>query len=198
MNRNQISALGVLLIGILTLAVACGGVQDRAEKVKELTSVIDSLETSYTSFSSINTDQLQAISDTIQVHLSDIQRLYAGEQKRELADPLSRYRAILKLLPDAAKRGKKVHDEYGKTRQQLMDLRDAIVGGATVDAVGNKIDEAYVSKAMKEEGDVARLLLSEMQQIADRAVQVHEQYALYFPVARQVVDSLRSLPVVTK
>jgi hypothetical protein len=95
-------------------------------------------------------------------------------------------------------RGIKVRDECQITLKQLTDLRDAIASGATVDALGNKIDEAYVAKALKNEGDVARILITEMKQITDRAVQVHEQYALYFPVASHLVDSLRSVPPIKK
>ena len=82
--------------------------------------------------------------------------------------------------------------ELIKTKKQLNDLKEAIQTGATIDGVGNKIDNAYVERVLKEEMDVATNLIREINGIGKKAEMLFDRYQEYYPYVSNVVDSLRN------
>lgn len=180
---------GVLLV--VALFVACGGIKNAEEKIAAIDSKLLSLDSAEKLFSTLNTAQLQSITDTVEAHLTFVQRNYVGEQTAAMTEPFAQYRTILKLLPDIGKRSKQVTAEIEKTKKQLGDLRSAIQTGATVDGVGNKIDGPYVERVFKEEMDVATNLIGEINGIGTKALWLNERYQKHYPFVVNVVDSLR-------
>jgi hypothetical protein len=177
---------------LISLFIACGGVKNPEEKIALLDAKLLSLDSAGKTFSSLNFDQLQTINDSVESHLNFIQRTYVGKQTEELAKPLSDYRSLKKILPDIGKSSKKMEVELIKTKKQLNDLKEAIQTGATIDGVGNKIDNAYVERVLKEEMDVATNLIREINGIGKKAEMLFDRYQEYYPYVSNVVDSLRN------
>ncbi|MDZ4750917.1 MAG: hypothetical protein SGI87_04805 [Flavobacteriales bacterium] len=182
----------VVLFLLLTFAFfSCNSIKNKEQKIIEINDRILALDSAQRIFSDLNTAQLQSITDSVEAHLEYVQRTYLGEMEKHLAEPLAKYRTILKLLPDIGKRSDKVKIEIDRTRKQLDGLKTALEMDATKDAVGNKIDNGYVEKAMKEEMDVAGNLVGEIRQISEKALLLNERYQMHYPIVKDIVDSLR-------
>jgi hypothetical protein len=177
---------------LISLFIACGGVKNPEEKVKRIEAKLLSLDSAEKTFASLNFDQLQMMNDSVESHLNYIQRTYVGKQTETLAKPLSNYRSLKKILPDIGKRSKMMESELTKTKKQLSDLKEAIKSGATIDGVGNKIDNAYVERVLKEEMDVATNLIGEINGMGKKAVMLFDRFQEYYPLVSNVVDSLRN------
>lgn len=182
----------LVFLSAFVLLLACGGVKNPEEKVASIDSTLLSLDSAEKVFTSFNFGQLQSMTDSVKSHLQVVQRLYQGEQTAEMAEPLAQYRTIVKLLPDIDKRSKQVEAEIAKTKKQLGDLKNMLSSGATVDGVGNKIDNAYVEKVFKEEMDVAKNLIGEINGIGTKALWLNERYQKHYPFVIHLVDSLRA------
>jgi hypothetical protein len=179
------------VLTLLVLFAACGGIKNADEKIAAIDSKLLSLDSAEKLFYSLNMEQLQTITDTVESHLTFVQRNYVGEQTAAMTEPFAQYRTILKLLPDIGTRSKQVAAEIVKTKKQLGDLRAALQSGATVDGVGNKIDNTYVERVYKEEMDVATNLIGEINGIGTKALWLNERYHKHYPFVLNVVDSLR-------
>jgi hypothetical protein len=179
------------VLTLLVLFAACGGIKNADEKIAAIDSKLLSLDSAEKLFYSLSMEQLQTITDTVESHLTFVQRNYVGEQTAAMTEPFAQYRTILKLLPDIGTRSKQVAAEIVKTKKQLGDLRAALQSGATVDGVGNKIDNTYVERVYKEEMDVATNLIGEINGIGTKALWLNERYHKHYPFVLNVVDSLR-------
>lgn len=175
---------------ILVFSLSSCGRPDFSGSVESIDSLRSELESTYERFSAINCDSLQRIEDSINKHLSYIQKNYSGAMRRGMGKHLGDYRMVRKMVPGAARRAKDVHTGTELARKQLDDLRQALTGEFTHDAAGNKFTREYVVSLVREERTATEALIKEMKLITERSGPMIMHFNELYPRVRFWVDSI--------
>ncbi|NQX91269.1 MAG: hypothetical protein HRT74_03895 [Flavobacteriales bacterium] len=137
-------------------------------------------------FDSIPHEELVEIADFTKSTMNMFNRTYKGDLSKEQARIISDFNDVKRLLKGFESQYKRIADEFERTNSQINGLSETLKAGATVDAAGNKIDEAYVKKQVDQECKVANSLAEEVKEFSDRGKRSLEQFA----IAKEPMDSL--------
>ncbi len=184
-----------VIFSFLILAIVATGFHsctppDYSAQVATIDSLVKVVDSSYSRFSAVSCDSLQAIQDSVNSHLEYIQKEYEGPMIRSMGEHLGKYRSVRKLVPDARKRKAAAEEEYEKTKLQLTNLRTALTDGSTHDATGNKFTPEYVKQLLATEKNAASALCSELNLIADRSPEMISRFNELNAKVRFWVDSI--------
>jgi hypothetical protein len=164
---------------------------DHSAKIVALDSLNAEVEEAEGRFNLINAFNTDQFFKGIEADLAVVQDNYEGSMDREMAADLAGYRSITKLAKNFLSRHKRVKAEILRTKTQLLDLSQALSGGATQDSQGNQFTPEYVNKVFGLEKKVAESLIGEIDDMIDRLKQAQERYDELHPKVAPIVDLLK-------
>ncbi|MEO0403318.1 MAG: hypothetical protein AAF193_00455 [Bacteroidota bacterium] len=176
-------AVGLVLISVLTWG--CGGNKHSAE-VDQIQNCLKEAEVMKPRFDSIPHDELLKVASITQLTMARFNRSYDGDLDKEQARIVSDFNDVKRLLKGYESQYNRISDEFERTNSQIAALSETLKSGATLDAAGNKIDEAYVKKQVDQECKVANSLAQEVTEFSERGQRALSQFA----IAKQPMDSL--------
>lgn len=110
----------------------------------------------------VDATETQRILNVIKEDMSKMTMKFKNQLTEEQAVIFSEYNSAKRLIKDFPKQHKTILRETDRTLNQLTNFRNALDSCATVDAVGNKIDAAYVGKQYALEARVADGLIKQI------------------------------------
>ena len=161
---------------------------DHSAKTVALDSLNAEVEEAEGRFNLINAFNTDQFFKGIEADLAVVQDNYEGSMDREMATDLAGYRSITKLAKNFLSRHKRVKAEILRTKTQLLDLSQALSGGATQDSQGNQFTPEYVNKVFGLEKKVAESLIGEIDDMIDRLKQAQDRYDELHPKVAAIVD----------
>lgn len=169
---------------------ACESSADRyAKEISALDSALAAVDSVALVFGTIATEEVKAAFATMNKDLKVAQfMLEAEEVDAETARLFAEYTRARRLIKDFPQRMRTLPAELERTRLQLSGLKNALEGGATVDALGNKITPEYVKKQHELELNLARGLCEELVNTADYAERSLVIYADTEPLVREQLN----------
>ena len=170
---------------------SCQMPADHSAKIVALDSLNAEVEEAEGRFNLINAFNTDQFFKGIEADLAVVQDNYEGSMDREMATDLAGYRSITKLAKNFLSRHKRVKAEILRTKTQLLDLSQALSGGATQDSQGNQFTPEYVNKVFGLEKKVAESLIGEIDDMIDRLKQAQERYDELHPKVAPIVDLLK-------
>lgn len=190
MKKSAVLFCLMALTGSLFLD-SCQMPADHSVKIATLDSLNAEVEEAEGRFNLINAFNTDQFFKGIEADLAVVQDNYEGSMDREMAADLAGYRSITKLVKNFMSRHKRVKAEILRTKAQLLDLSQALSGGATQDSQGNQFTPEYVNKVFGLEKKVAESLIGEIDDMIDRLKQAQERYDELHPKVASIVDSLK-------
>jgi len=189
MKKSAVLFCLMALTGSLFLD-SCQMPADHSVKIATLDSLNAEVEEAEGRFNLINAFNTDQFFKGIEADLAFVQDNYEGSMGREMAADLAGYRSITKLVKNFMSRHKRIKAEILRTKAQLLDLSQALSGGATQDSQGNQFTPEYVNKVFGLEKKVAESLIGEIDDMIDRLKQAQERYDELHPKVASIVDSL--------
>jgi len=116
---------------------------------------------------------------------------YKNDMTEEQAVVFSEYNSAKRLIKDFPKQHKTISREFDRTLNQLALFRNALDSSATIDAIGNKIDAAYVGKQYAIEARVADGLIKQI----DLNIGYAKEAKSEFERLKEQVEELLTSPV---
>lgn len=153
----------ILLLSVIIALISCKpqspAYSDQAQKLDSLAAAID---VATPPFLAIHADSVMNVVNTVKDDMRQMELLSKGQMDVETARVFSDYNSAKRLVKDFSGRNSRLTNELERTKLQLAALSKALKDGANVDAAGNKIDDAYVSKQVGLETRIAEELIEEM------------------------------------
>lgn len=190
MNKSTSLFCLLMVAGTLFLG-SCQMPADHSSRIATLDSLYTAVEEAEGRFNKINAFNTDQFFKGIEVDLSVIQDSYEGAMGRDMAADLASYRSITKLVKNFSSRHKRVKSEILRTKTQLLDLNQALNGGATQDSQGNQFTPEYVDKVFGQEKKVAESLIREIDDMIDRLKRAQERYDDLHSKVAPIIDSLK-------
>lgn len=182
------------LRGVHAAVIACCCVwmscQSPSERYKVEIAGIDStllaLDSAIEAFGKINSEAVSAAFKQMNTDLRAAQlKLEQGEVSEEDAKLFADYTRARRLIKDFPQRMRTFPAEIERTQLQLNNLKDALLKGASRDALGNKIDEEYVKKQYTFEVNLAQSLTTELLNTVDYSNRSMDMFEELEPMIRQ-------------
>ncbi len=182
------------LRGVHAAVVTCCCVlmscQSPSERYKVEIAGIDStllaLDSAVNAFGMINSEVVNAAFKQMNTDLRAAQlQLEQSEVSEDDAKLFAEYTRARRLIKDFPQRMRTFPAEIERTQLQLNNLKDALMEGASRDALGNKIDEEYVKKQYTFEVSLAQSLTTELLNTVDYSNRSMDMYEELEPMIRQ-------------
>lgn len=164
--------------------------QSPSERYKVEIAGIDStllaLDSAVNAFGMINSEVVNAAFKQMNTDLRAAQlQLEQSEVSEDDAKLFAEYTRARRLIKDFPQRMRTFPAEIERTQLQLNNLKDALMEGASRDALGNKIDEEYVKKQYTFEVSLAQSLTTELLNTVDYSNRSMDMYEELEPMIRQ-------------
>jgi hypothetical protein len=190
---KKLLAKFLLLGGVMAMLIAC----DPAEKYKEEIASIDTalmqVDSAQTLFENMPFDTLNALFAKVKEDMAFVQENYKGEMPLEQGVIFSRYRDVPNNLKHLSDQVEGIQKGIGLSKDQLNNLKAAILEGANRDAAGNSINEGYIKKNVNTETKLAADLVKQMKKMSEKGEKAFEDYQTYYPQVKGVLDSLHNV-----
>lgn len=154
---------GVVALG--SLAQSCtSSAEQYAAEIKGIDSTLASIDSAVTIFGNINEAEVSAalVKMNDQLRSSQLVLNQMAEVDSATAYLFAEYTRARRLVKDFPKRMRSLPGEIERTRLQLNGLKEALLEGASTDAIGNKITPEYVQTQYVTEVELARGLCEEL------------------------------------
>ena len=185
-----------MMTAALSILSSCGK-KNYSRQIQQIDSLLSDLQQIAVQYNSLDFRRLSAQFDSVNQHLEYVQKNYVGYQREDMAKVFSDYRQVKKLIPDLASAQSKITTEINTDLEQLTNLKQAMIEGASHDAAGNKITEEYMDKAFRDETKAANDLMAQLNLLLLRAPKADSIYQANYEKVRFWVDSIPALPAQT-
>lgn len=173
-------------MGLMALLACESSAERYAEEISALDSALVAVDSAAVVFGTISVEEVKAAFATMNKDLKEAQYMLEAEDVDiETARLFAEYTRARRLIKDFPQRMRTLPAELERTQLQLIGLKNALQGGATVDAMGNKITPEYVKKQHELELNLARGLCEELLNTADYAERSLVIYAETEPQVRE-------------
>jgi hypothetical protein len=158
----------LFLAGACALAVftqSCTSSAERyAAEISGIDSTLASIDSAVAVFGAINEAEVSAALTKMndQLRASQMRLDQMAEVDSATAYLFAEYTRARRMVKDFPKRMRTLPGELERTRLQLTGVKEALVQGASEDAIGNKITPEYVKTQYTTEVDMARGLCEEL------------------------------------
>ncbi|MFT5957701.1 MAG: hypothetical protein ACJAU0_000524 [Flavobacteriales bacterium] len=139
----------------------------------------------------VNAKETLRILNVIKEDMSKMTMKFKNEMTEEQAVIFSEYNSAKRLIKDFPKQHKNIAREFDRTLNQLTLFRNALDSSATIDALGNEIDAAYVGKQYAIEARVADGLIKQI----DLNIGYTKEANSEFERLKEQVEELLTSPV---
>ena len=165
---------------------SCTQRKDRTEDVKTIEQQLTAVDEAEKVFHNTDFSSTIAINKTVMDDIHFIQQNYKDTMSKEEAMFLTHYKNVAKLVKNLEKKQKKTELEIQHTKDQLNNLKSAMMEHATEDKKGNEINDDYLDNALKEETLYSKQLINQITHMKDNCGIVKEKY----PEMKPRIDSL--------
>jgi uncharacterized protein YdiU (UPF0061 family) len=180
-------------LSAMALLPSCNWQTDYTPYIITVDSLIKEVQSVNSYLDSVSVSDISQMRDSTEMRLDYIQKNYVGEMRKDIGLAASNYKTTFKLIKNNLELVEKSKEEAPKTILQLTNLKKTMDEKATEDAVGNKIDEAYVKKAIGRETEEAGKLIKAKEILSKDLVKAKERYTLQSPKIQYWVDSIPEL-----
>ncbi|MEZ4800715.1 MAG: hypothetical protein R2809_13255 [Flavobacteriales bacterium] len=188
--KKKIVAIAMLCMAMVVFS-RCNWKKEFQSELPALKSLQLSLDSVINNSAEISPSQLEAAYDTIEYQITFIQNNFQSEMKKEMAEKLSAYRNIPEILPNPSEQWVNVLSACSMSKKQLEDLQQVISSESNVDSLGNSINAAYVTEAIKAEKAAAQKALNYSNEYKALYLKSLEEYSQYQTQIKVWIDSLK-------
>lgn len=152
-------------VAALAFTQSCTSSAERyAAEISGIDSTLASIDSAVAVFGTINEQEVSAALTKMndQLRASQMRLDQMAEVDSATAYLFAEYTRARRMVKDFPKRMRTLPGEVERTRLQLTGLKEALINGASEDAIGNKITPEYVNTQYTTEVELARGLCEEL------------------------------------
>ena len=130
---------------------SCNQSSEYTSEVKKINSLLEQVADAKKEFDEIPHKEINSRLESIKSTIKFVEEASGGEIDKNNGLLLDSYRGVKSVVKRFGKRTSQMKVEFGRTKSQLENFKQALLESASHDKNNSQIDEAYVKLNMKKE-----------------------------------------------
>tara|TARA_B110000977_G_C10934773_1_gene438543 strand:+ start:229 stop:786 length:558 start_codon:yes stop_codon:yes gene_type:complete len=166
----------LLFFSCLTVGfVSCNQSSEYTSEVKKINSLLEQVAEAKKEFDEIPHKEINSRLESIKSTIKFVEEASGGEIDKNNGLLLDSYRGVKSVVKRFGKRTSQMKVEFGRTKSQLENFKQALLESASHDKNNSQIDKAYVKLNMKKEEEAASTLISSVEELKARGIRFIKQ-----------------------
>ena len=166
----------LIFFSCLTLGLfSCNQSSEYTSEVKKINSLLEQVADAKKGFDEIPHKEINSRLETIKSTIKFVEEASGGEIDKANGLLLDSYRGVKSVVKRFGKRTSQMKVEFGRTKSQLENFKQALLENASHDKNNSEINEAYVKLNMAKEEEAASNLISSLEELKARGVRFIKQ-----------------------